>query len=89
MGNSDSEIRFQHSRLHPDGLVGDEDENENAAKSDWSGKITITQNQGDQTAASIAKSTYSMDVASALQITTMYTAGHDVCSDLKIADLQP
>lgn len=59
---------------NPDGLVGDEDENENAAKSDWSGKITITQNQGDQTAASIAKSTYSMDVASALQITTMYTA---------------
>ena len=51
-----------------------EDDEESEAKSNWSGKITITQNKGDQTLASIKESTYNMDVASDHQITTMYTA---------------
>lgn len=42
-------------------------------KSDWSGKITIKQDEGsDQTMESVSKSTYSMEVESANQITTMY-----------------
>lgn len=51
-----------------------EDDKESEAKSNWSGKITITQNKGNQTLASIKESTYNMDVASNYQITTMYTA---------------
>ena len=51
-----------------------EDDEESEAKSNWSGKITITQNKGNQTLASIKESTYNMDVASNYQITTMYTA---------------
>ncbi len=42
-------------------------------KSDWSGKITMTQDKfTDQTLNSISKSTYTMEVESAYQITTMY-----------------
>ncbi len=56
-----------------DGNLENDDE-ESTDKSNWSGKITITQKTGDQTFASIKETTYAMDVASAHQITTMYTA---------------
>lgn len=43
------------------------------SKSDWSGKITMKQDQfTDQSLESVSKSTYSMEIESANQITTMY-----------------
>lgn len=67
-------------------LVANRPETEySAAKSNWSGKITVTQDQFDnQGLEAVSKSTYSMDIESHRQITTMY-----VTDTMSVKTLEP